>query len=180
MAQTGSKWQPALVRRFCQVVALIAATGSTTGLFAANPDVDEEVNRFGLFNSCSPIGLVIELLDGEKGGLRELAVQRAVESRLRSARIFDATWTSGSPSEAYLYILISFSDSAFAVDLALYKRVYDFESLLSNYASTWRSVRATGTHGRNPTHVLSGVSQLTDQFLFEYLRVNEESCRAQE
>ena len=34
----------------------------------------------------------------------------------------------------------------------------------------------TGTHSENPDFILSGVSELMDEFIADYLRVNAEAC----
>ncbi len=48
--------------------------------------------------------------------------------------------------------------------------------MLENTATTW-GVGSTGTHSRNPNFILSSVSQHTDKFIDEYLRVNADACK---
>ena len=43
-------------------------------------------------------------------------------------------------------------------------------------ATTWYTY-GYGTHGQDPTAIVSLVSQLTDKFIDEYLRVNAVACK---
>jgi len=57
-----------------------------------------------------------------------------------------------------------------------YKKVlYDPASERHWFAITWDLGR-TGTHGSDSGFILSAVSEDTDKFIDEYLRVNEDAC----
>ncbi len=131
----------------------------------------QEAARFELFADCGPIGLAVGNLseDAAEIGLTESSIRDAAESRLRSARLYSEA------SDQYLYVNVTVVGHAFAVNLRYKKRVLDPLSGLGGFATTWNS-GGTGTHGRDPGFILSGVSQHLDRFLVEFLRVNEASC----
>ena len=56
-----------------------------------------------------------------------------------------------------------------------HKHFFDLASESPGMAVTWMSGRV-GTHGGNAGYFLSGVSEHMDEFLVDYLRVNEEAC----
>ena len=128
--------------------------------------------RFQLFNDCRPMYLLVESLDSNELelGLTEQRLQAAAESRLRGARLYSST--RGAP---YLYVNINTFSVAFSVRLEYNKLLFDAASVSSYPATTW-NVGSTGTHGRSAEYIVSSLSGLLDQFLTEYLRVNEDAC----
>lgn len=152
------------------VLLIAAASPILVGLASA-----EEVtkrDRFRLWSACLPMDLLIESLP--KGasdiGLTKETVTTAVRSRLRVARLYSASRL------AYLYVNVNVVGKAFNVDLEFHKVVEDAVSGEINHATTW-STGSTGTHGRNAGFIRSTVSEHTDEFIDEYLRVNEEACK---
>ena len=135
--------------------------------------VAQSRERFQLFNSCQSMDLALGSLDSDATGigLTEQSIQNVVESRLRSARLYD----SNLFSDSYLYVNVNVIGLAFGIDLEYYKMVIDEASGLRGLAATW-SRGLIGTHGRDASYILSSVSELMDLFLVEYLRVNEEAC----
>ena len=129
-------------------------------------------NLFRLFNNCEPMSLVVEVSgddeDVKKVGLTKERVQFAVESRLRGARLF----------RSYLSLpgLAVNLDGAFTISMSYTKTLFDSVSGKNSFAPTWdRSI--LGTHGQRGTeYIVSGLSELLDEFLTEYLRVNEDAC----
>ena len=118
------------------------------------------------------MGLLIEDLpsDAKKIGLTKEAIQAAVESRLRSSRLY-----TDDKLGPYLYIRVGVVSNAFSFNLEYLKRVYDPFSDSTFSATTWdRTV--IGTHGGNPGYILSAMSETMDYFLLEFLRVNEDAC----
>ena len=91
------------------------------------------------------------------------------ESRLRAARLYDAT------APTHLYVDINVLSNAFSRNLDYRKLLYDAMSAERNYATTW-SAGATGTHGGDAGFILQGLSEDLDRFILEYLRVNEAAC----
>ena len=102
-------------------------------------------------------------------GLAKQSILNSAESRLRSARLYDSEATH------FLYINVNVFSGTFSTSLELHKLVWDPLILLAYSASTWDS-RSIGTHGRDASYILSSVSRHMDEFLVEFLRVNEEAC----
>ncbi|MCY3788885.1 MAG: hypothetical protein OXH63_08860 [Gemmatimonadetes bacterium] len=105
-------------------------------------------------------------------GLTEYSLEASVESRLRAASLFDADASSSSPR---LVVRVSVLGQACGVDLQFNKMVLDFASGEYLLATTW-SKSSICTHGRDAGYVRSIVADFMDQFMLEYLRVNEEAC----
>lgn len=133
--------------------------------------IDERLDRFGLFTGCRPISVVVESLgkDAKDIGLDQDTLILAVESRLRSARIYAAD------SRFSLYLRVSVVGSAFSHQLVFSKPMFDMASGEPGVAKTWMN-SGTGTHGRDSTYIVGRVREQMDQFLVDYLRVNEPDC----
>ena len=158
--------------------------------------------RFGLFNACRPMMLVVEELSSDAAaiGLAREDFLRAAESRLRGARLYvEVFWKAserellaaavnddkekldaikaklpkGNPGDAVLYLQAIVIGRAVSLSVEYKKKVTD-EFGVANFATTWESTRAgmTGTG----TYIVSELSRLLDEFLAAYLRVNEEVC----
>lgn len=160
-----------LLVRVWTALSTFAVFSLLPGTVAQSPA--ERLDRFYLFNNCQPMYLLVEGLppDALETGLSQESIQAAVESRMRSARIY----TSDQSALAYLYVNLNISNLAFNLRLEFKKWVYDFASDSELTASTW-SAAATGMHGNDSSYLLSVLSQHMDQFLVEYLRVNESAC----
>ena len=143
---------------------------------AAGDAIDDSIKRFQLFADCRPMRLLVESLpDGaSKIGLAKEAIQAAVESRLRSARLYRSIGHS-SIGFAYLYVNVNVVDRAVSIRLEFRKRVRDILSGDTGRAATWK-VGSAGTHGGDANYIVSHVSRLMDRFLVEFLRVNEKAC----
>ena len=117
------------------LLALAAAT-------ATAQDVTD-FDRFRLFNHCEPMHLVIlgPYDDWADTGLTKERLQFAMESRLRSARLFKAD--TGTP---FLQVGVDVFGRAFATNLAYNKTLFDSVSGAAGFAATW-SIRQVGTHG---------------------------------
>ncbi|MYE02883.1 MAG: hypothetical protein F4Y03_16720 [Alphaproteobacteria bacterium] len=128
-------------------------------------------DRFKLWNDCEPMQLVVEKLSADASdiGLEREALEISVRSRLRAARIY------GLESKFYLHLIVSIVGRAFSIEITYNKVLHDIASAETGYAITW--VRSgTGTHGQDSSYVISLVSQYTDEFIDEYLRVNDAAC----
>ena len=128
--------------------------------------------RFELFNRCRPVRLLVEgpPESAAETGLRKDAIQAVVESRLRGARLYTNPGSGG----AYLYINVSVVDRAFRISLEYRRWVLDPVNDTSGSAATWHS-GSIGTSS-DASQILSAVSQLLDEFIADYLRVNESHC----
>ena len=166
---------------FATLVAVVAGilpsqiAGDTHGNTVVKTlDSYDGPQRFQLFNRCQPIVPVIaELPEGASIGLSEDALRAAVESRLRSARLYQ----SDAPlAGAVLYVRVSVSRSrAFVLNVSFMRRLQDATNRSSGLAATW----ARGIFGvtSRADLILSALSQHLDEFLAEYLRVNESACK---
>ena len=130
--------------------------------------------RFELFNACRPMEVLIETLPSAAAdiGLTEEALQAAAESRLRAARLY--TDDDEKSDFASLYVNVSVTGKAFSVWVWYNKVVtdaFDEPGRAMTHASGFM-----GPHGRNQRNVVGTLSQLLDDFLAVYLRVNEPAC----
>ena len=75
----------------------------------AQENVESSIARFQLFNECKPMRLTVEGLPDDAGKIRltQEQVRTAVESRLRSARLYDAA------ELPYLYVNVNVFGPAF-------------------------------------------------------------------
>lgn len=147
---------------------------AAVALFLAAPASAEEVSdidRFRLWSACQPMHLVVGSLhqDAADIGLAKDAIETAVRSRLRGARLYD------NGGLEFLAANVTVGRQAFSVLIGYYKGVTDLASGQIYPAETW-STGSTGTHGGDAGYVLSAVSRGADKFVDEYLRVNAESC----
>ena len=133
--------------------------------------IEEQVFRFRLLANCEPMGLVVEGLNeaAAKIGLTKETIQAAAESRLRSARLYNRE------GDQYLYINVNVVERAFSISLRYNKQFYDPLSDIVLEAITWTR-GTTGIAGSGSGFILSTASGLLDEFLVEYLRVNEAAC----
>ena len=129
-------------------------------------------DRFALWNGCQPVRLLVEDLPerAKAIGLSTSRIETAVRSRLRGARMYsdERLWP-------YLYVNVNVVGAAFGYKLELNKWVKDEASGEEDMAETWGR-GGVGTHGKNPSYVLSAIGELTDLFIDEYLRVNADAC----
>ena len=160
-----------------------------TLLVAATPlqadEAQDRLEHFQLWVACRPIWLSVEPLpdDAVKIGLTKEAIATAIRSRLRAARLYGGNIDSISPSQdvnAMLSMQINVASSnvtrggGFAIIISLYKFVVD-PLTTRGPAATWTD-GMTGLHSGNGGFILSAVSQLTDSFIDEYLRINDPAC----
>ena len=130
-------------------------------------------DRFKLFNECGPMNLSVEDYgdDADRSdiGLTVDRIQTMAESRLRAARLYNAT------ALPYLYVNVNVAKRGYSVDVDYNKVVYDAVSGETNYAKTW-TTGGTGTHVGDAGFILQGLSEHLDRFILAYLRVNEDAC----
>ena len=142
----------------------------------SNAWAQEGRERFQLFSDCARVNLYVVVQKSDDTvvpDMSEEVIRNAVESRLRSARIYEDEF-----NWPLLNVYVQLVGNAFSVRLSLEKYVFDVVSGETSYAETWaRSY--TGTYGRDASYVLSAATELMDAFLVEYLRVNEEACESQ-
>ena len=156
------------------VGGVVAALLVSVTPISAQSIVEQRVDRFKLWNACEPIYLGVEYLGDEaiKMGLTREAITTTVRSRLRAARL--RIYRGRDPYLLYVNVTTLSRGTAFSVRLEFKKRLPDPElNGKKGFATTWNTM----TVGQgDAAYILSVVSRLTDQFIDEYLRVNEPSC----
>ena len=155
-----------------RLTVLLIAAASLVLALSAQAEKVPRLDRFRLWNNCQPMQLVVESLDQDAAdiGLTREAIATAVRSRLRGARLY------GDTGPQYLYVNVNVVGQAWALKLEYNKTVFDLASGESFPATTWKT-GAAGTHGRDSGYILSWMSQHTDKFIDNYLRVNEDACQ---
>ena len=130
------------------------------------------IDCFRLFNNCEPIDVAIGVLSNELG-LTEERVRTAIESRLRSARLYDQN--SGPYLSVYVDLFPEEDNTPFSYRLTFRKLLTDDLTGHTGAGSTW----STGKFGITDEAglILQGISEKMDEFINEYLRVNEPACQ---
>ena len=105
-------------------------------------------------------------------GLTKERIETLVRSRLRAARLYET-----GISTPFLYVNVLVVAEAYSAAFGLVKEVTDHNSkqMDSGLARTWY-LGGIGTHGQDAGFILQHVSEYTDHFIDEYLRVNAEAC----
>jgi len=88
---------------------------------------------------------------------------------LRGARLYDGD------ALVDLWASAATSGSAFHIELKLFKWVTDWKSEELQKAPTW-AAGGTGMHSGDGDCILDIITQLTDRFIDDSLRVNAEAC----
>ena len=155
-------------------LALLLATAAATTSATESDEITEK-DKFQLLNNCVGVDVVINDFDSNanarKMGLSVKAVRNTLESRLRPARLFQAL------SPDFLYVNVTLVSNAASIDLHLQKWVVDpYVSTQTFLAPTWRT--GTTTINYNAMDLLGVVSTQLDEFITEYMRVNQKACDA--
>ena len=166
-------YDSALERGDTEWVELLRAAGVVDG--------ETRQEQFQLYNACKPMDIDVALqADSAVEGLSEKNIQAAIESRLRTARLYDS-WPSTSLS-AYVHIMSAGVGSiqtgwVYTIDLRFNKRVRDEASVVSRLAPTWeRGSLGTASMDSVADAIVNSIRDRMDEFLAEYLRVNEDAC----
>jgi len=148
---------------------------------AQEDDARERREQFQLFTNCARVVADVYLRfaeDSEVEGLTEERLRRAIDSRLRAARLFESrdsalhrSGTGWTVLEAWVTVV----GRAFHVEVQHRKVLSDPLTSQAGIATTWKR-STTGTHGDDGEYVVGPVSRHLDEFLDEYLRVNESAC----
>ena len=119
--------------------------------------------------------------EASKIGLTKEAIETAVRSRLRGARIFrDNPDRSQLPTRERRYGFLQVSVTLTTVSLGMSTR---FEKVMTDEASGvvgwtptgwWRGL--LGEHADDGYYILSSIAPAIDEFIGDYLRVNESAC----
>ena len=157
--------------------ALAVAHGPATAEETITP-IEVQIDRFRLWNACEPTRPLVETLndDAAEIGLTKERIETAIHSRLRGAKIF----TDNKLNYTLLYVRVSVVGDAFGYDIDFRKRMTDTgpsetASGFDGFATTWNR-SGLGTHGQDAGYILQHLSKQIDEFIDEFLRVNEEAC----
>ena len=155
--------------------------------------------RFELFNACRPLWVDIDITDLSSDaaaiGLTKEDLQAAAESRLRSARLYlgrgsmmavirgeadlrrKITTALDWQNRGGLSVEVVVEERQFSMSVEFKKRLTD-EFQNDNVATTWdRRIRRWHVmSGKN--YIVQEFSQILDEFLTGYLRVNEAACES--
>lgn len=136
-----------------------------------------------LFEFCVPNGqvdlIVLELDDIEtEGGLTTERIENVVESRLRAARIYAAE--ASSILIVHVSLIAPLPNNAtslagfFRFNLA--RRMTTAEGIVGVGVTAFTTIDYAVSGGAD--YIMQGISEAADQFVREFLRVNEsEECR---
>ena len=127
---------------------------------------------FHLRNGC--VGVNLEVSYAKEGAahlrLEKDSIETTARSRLRGARIFN------SDTFTHLFVFVHVADSAFFIEVSMYKFLSDDDNNVRLLAKAWNRY-SFGVHGNDKQGLLGIIGELTDKFIDEYLRVNEEVCQ---
>jgi len=146
-------------------------------------------DKFQLWNDCKPVDLVVSLSiqdplnDSTGTGLTEDRIRTAIESRLRAARIYTGSYFDLDADVDYNGggILIVGLDSVgvgFSITILFAMPVYrpDIDEYGAGILWLDGVTGTSGILGDGSGFVLQSVTEQTDKFINEYLRVNAEAC----
>ena len=184
--------------RWGQLAVFFAALGVFYGFVSQELTPGQLYDdRFRLFTGCEPVRIGYVTIQDEEGDLDLSAerVETAVRSRLRGARIYYSGPTTAEAAREMagenplreglfrlrlekapiLGVYVNVVGQAFNLDVRMLQEVYNTNVDRDGLATTW-SASVTGTHRQTSSFVLGTVSEVMDNFIDEYLRVNEEAC----
>ena len=165
--------------RMIIVAALLLAIGLQTSSAAITR---EEWERMVFYAACAPMSFAVTDLTPEgvrETGLTKQAIINAVESRLRGARLFisvdEQLKEQGQHRPQLIEVIVHIAGLVVSVDVRLKRAVKDMGYGLPGTVIVWSTSRV-GMHGGNGPLILGTVSEILDEFLASYLRVNEAHC----
>ena len=135
-----------------------------------------------LWNECRPVAFKAHLQGqdaAKKIGLTGKAIETAVRSRLRGARLFlDAPDLRARPTKAagYLRIGVHLSDGFVSWRVHFEKRSEDLATGLVGFSPTGWQEAAFGGYVSDGNGILYGIATALDEFVDDYLRVNQSAC----
>ena len=129
-----------------------------------------DFDRFTLFTECRPPYSSV-YVRGDEAAEMHLALDRMLADRMEAAGL-------GRRDEYDLTEVLEVDartqddGPAFMIRATLMKEVHDHSSGTVFLASTWESLRV-GTHDGSADPVMQALSGVLDEFIAEYLRVND-------
>ena len=171
----------------CLVIVLVGAAAAQdadaldANQLAAFEKLRAKSDLLDLFSACEPPLLYVTLPNGEtRSGLTYDRLYTLVERRLRVARLY-RVGAVGPPPWPLLRVDVLVYDGdprrgVYSIKVALRKSVRYFFGA-AGVAQTWSKDLLDAFEGDAPVgRILQFVSELVDNFILEYLRVNEAAC----
>ena len=160
---------------------LSAAEAHALGLPISNEDAGD---LFKLWNECQPIAFSVHLQgknEASKIGLTKEAIETAVRSRLRGARIFrnNPDLRSQSPKRernGFLQVQVHLGATYVSWSIRFEKLMTDWPTDLLGWTPTGWRTGAFGGHRDDSYYIVSSIAPGIDEFIDDYLRVNESAC----
>lgn len=152
-----------------RLILIAVASVLLFGAHAGNAQESASGYDQQLFTRCAPLRVAVGLAKtNTELELTKEALSKTAESRLRAARLF-------KPDAAqFLSVDLNVVGSAFSLRIGLNSWIEDMGFGRGGTVLMW-GTGATGTHGGDE-YILGLVSRHLDEFVAEYLRVNEQPC----
>jgi hypothetical protein len=131
--------------------------------------------RFRLYTGCRPVYLGVQVTQdpSSRAGVAQVTIERAVRSRLRGAGMYqESLLDEQGRLSPILSVRVWLRGPAVHLRVLLMKQLIDYGADANMHATTWR-IERLGAHGRNRGAVSQAIAEMVDEFLDEYLRVNE-------
>ena len=144
--------------------------------------ISEADDLFRLWNDCRPVGFSVHLPVTDAAtriGLTKEAVEIAVRSRLRSARIFKEHASPQSLEEQHglLVVQVQMGRNIFLWSARFQKLMQDSATELVTWTYTGWMRSSFGGHNDDRNFILAAIAPGVDAFIDDYLRVNEPACK---
>ncbi|MYA33279.1 MAG: hypothetical protein F4164_06370 [Gemmatimonadales bacterium] len=143
------------------------------------PSEDERVlirENFSLFTDCASLWFMPTVSDpDDELGLSLDRVRTLVRSRLRAAGIYQDADPEHATASRILWVRVTVIGRAWKIRMHISTFFPDPLTDRQLVLEIW-SHENFGTHGGDPGFVLGLLSEGVDEFIDEYLRVNEEAC----
>ena len=157
------------------VVAVVVAVATFSGeqaadAWSAQTELEKNATareKFALFNHCRPMRLSVEY---PSHPALQQELQREFEGKLDSVSIHDPTHST----HAALVILVGVSEGSMAYTIEYSKSLVGAFGE-SGEAITWHRVMF-GSHEDTGSGIARGARRIVDEFVSDYLRVNESAC----
>ena len=134
-----------------------------------------DADCFDLWLACRPFRYFVSVSGGV---VTQERVENAVESRLRAARLY----SSNSFNGGYLFVSIVMTPDgpvrATAIHLEFNKALFDRLTSRAGIAMSYDLLRVLRHGSSRADAVMESVAGLLDEFVNDYLRVNEPACAA--
>ena len=155
------------------VLCLVAASSH-----GQEPSILDELELFQLFADCQPVYLTVfvQVDAPDVSGLTEDRVRTVAESRLRAARLHESDiGLLQDIGLLHVAVWVQEKTRVSTSKVEFLKPVTDQYTSQFRHTGTWESARA-GIADTNGSMVMQAVSEMMDEFINDYLRVNEPAC----